>query len=75
MTGAANLLVAFVALEHAGFLVLEMFLWTTPYGMRTFGLTPEFAEASSALAANQGLYNGFLGGRAPSPRRSSSSPA
>jgi putative membrane protein len=56
----ANLLVAFVALEHVGFLVLEMFLWTTPYGMRTFGLTPEFAEASSALAANQGLYNGFL---------------
>jgi putative membrane protein len=37
MTGAANLLVAFVALEHAGFLVLEMFLWTTPYGMRTSG--------------------------------------
>ncbi len=60
MNGAANLLVAFVALQHAGFLVLEMFLWTTPYGMRTFGLTPEFAEASSALAANQGLYNGFL---------------
>ena len=60
MNGAANLLVAFVALQHVGFLVLEMFLWTTPYGMRTFGLTPEFAEASSALAANQGLYNGFL---------------
>ena len=60
MGRAANLLVAFVALQHAGFLVLEMFLWTTPYGMRTFGLTPEFAEASSALAANQGLYNGFL---------------
>ena len=60
MTGLANLLVAFVALEHLGFLVLEMFLWTTPYGMRTFALTPEFAEASSALAANQGLYNGFL---------------
>jgi putative membrane protein len=58
MAGVANLLVAFVALEHV--LVLEMFLWTTPYGMRTFGLTPEFAEASSALAANQGLYNGFL---------------
>jgi putative membrane protein len=56
----ASLLIAFVALEHVGFLVLEMFLWTTPYGIRTFGLTPEFAEASSALAANQGLYNGFL---------------
>ena len=60
MGGAANLLVAVVALQHAGFLVLEMFLWTTPFGMRTFGLTPEFAAASSALAANQGLYNGFL---------------
>jgi putative membrane protein len=60
MSGAGNLLVAIVALQHVGFLVLEMFLWTTPYGMRTFGLTPEFAAASSALAANQGLYNGFL---------------
>jgi len=60
VAGFANLLVAIVALEHIGFLVLEMFLWTTPYGLRTFGLTPEFAEASSALAANQGLYNGFL---------------
>ena len=56
----AKILVAIVALEHAGFLVLEMFLWTTPYGLRTFGTTPEFANASSALAANQGLYNGFL---------------
>ncbi len=60
MGGAANVLVAFVALQHAGFLVLEMFLWTTPLGLRTFGLTPEFAAASCALAANQGLYNGFL---------------
>ena len=60
MARASNIAVAFVALEHLGFLILEMFLWTTPLGMRTFGLTPEFAEASKALAANQGLYNGFL---------------
>lgn len=52
--------VGFVALQHIGFLVLEMFLWTSPIGLRTFGLTPEFAQQSSSLAANQGLYNGFL---------------
>jgi len=57
---AADLLVAFVALEHLGFLVLEMFLWSTPVGLRVFDLTPSFAEQSSGLAANQGLYNGFL---------------
>ena len=56
----ANLLVALVALLHLGFLVLEMFLWTTPFGLKTFNLTREFAEQSRALAANQGLYNGFL---------------
>ena len=56
----ANLLVALVAVLHLGFLVLEMFLWTTPFGLKTFGLTREFAEQSRALAANQGLYNGFL---------------
>ncbi len=60
MARASSIAVAFVALEHLGFLILEMFLWTTPLGMRTFGLTPEFAEASKTLAANQGLYNGFL---------------
>jgi putative membrane protein len=60
MTTAANIVIALVALLHAYFLVLEMFLWTKPYGMRTFKLTPEFAAASKALAANQGLYNGFL---------------
>lgn len=49
-----------VALLHLYFLVLEMFLWTKPFGMKTFGLTPEFAAASRALAANQGLYNGFI---------------
>jgi putative membrane protein len=60
MNTIANILVGVVALLHAYFLVLEMFLWTTPYGRRVFSLTPEFAQASKALAANQGLYNGFL---------------
>jgi len=60
MTTAANVVIALVALLHAYFLVLEMFLWDKPYGMRTFKLTPEFAVASKGLAANQGLYNGFL---------------
>ena len=60
MTSLAFVLVALVALLHAGFLVLEMFLWTTPYGRKTFGLKADFAEQSRALAANQGLYNGFL---------------
>jgi putative membrane protein len=46
--------------EHVYFMVLEMFLWTTPRGMKVFGTTRDFAEASKALAANQGLYNGFL---------------
>jgi len=57
---AANILVGLVALLHLYFLVLEMFLWTKPRGMRVFGTTPEFAAASKSLAANQGLYNGFL---------------
>ena len=56
----ADAAVALVAVLHLYFLVLEMFLWTRPLGLRTFGLTPEFAAASRALAANQGLYNGFL---------------
>ncbi|HEY5828172.1 MAG: DUF1304 domain-containing protein [Hyphomicrobiaceae bacterium] len=56
----ANLLVGLVALLHLGFLVLEMFLWTTPFGLRTFNMTPEVAASSKVLAANQGLYNGFL---------------
>jgi putative membrane protein len=60
MTTAANIAVALVALLHLYFLVLEMFLWDQPFGRRTFGLTPEFASASKSLAANQGLYNGFL---------------
>jgi putative membrane protein len=57
---AANVMVGLVALLHVYFLVLEMFLWDKPRGMRTFGTTPEFAAASKSLAANQGLYNGFL---------------
>lgn len=60
MSTAANLVTALVALLHLYFLVLEMFLWTKPYGRRVFGLTPEKAELTKALAANQGLYNGFL---------------
>lgn len=60
MKKLADILVGFVALEHIGFLVLEMFLWTRPVGMQTFGLTPELAQQTAALAANQGLYNGFL---------------
>jgi putative membrane protein len=57
---ASQLLTALVALLHVYFLVLEMFLWTTPFGQRTFGRSREEQEASRALAANQGLYNGFL---------------
>lgn len=49
-----------VAVEHAWFLVLEMFLWTRPIGLRTFRNTEEKARQSATLAANQGLYNGFL---------------
>jgi putative membrane protein len=60
MTTAANLLIGLVALLHLYFLILEMFLWTQPTGRRIFGLTREFAQESKALAANQGLYNGFL---------------
>lgn len=60
MKKVATALVAFVALEHVYILVLEMFLWTRPAGLRAFGLTPEFAEQTAVLAANQGLYNGFL---------------
>lgn len=56
----AQLLVAFVAVIHLYILVLEMFLWTKPAGRKAFALTPEFAESTRVLAANQGLYNGFL---------------
>jgi len=60
MKTLATLITAFVALSHIGFLVLEMFLWQTPTGQKIFDLTPKFAEQSAVLAANQGLYNGFL---------------
>lgn len=60
MTTAASLAIALVALLHAAFLVLEMFLWNKPVGHRVFGLPPDVMKASAPLAANQGLYNGFL---------------
>jgi putative membrane protein len=61
MTTIITILIAFVALEHFYFLVLEMFLWTKTKGIKTFGLkSKEFAEETKVLAANQGLYNGFL---------------
>ena len=56
----ADALVALVALLHLWFLVLEMFLWDKPLGLKTFRQTPEAAATSKVLAANQGLYNGFL---------------
>nr|WP_210427728.1 DUF1304 domain-containing protein [Dyella sp. SG609] len=57
---AAQIVIALVALLHVWFLVLEMFLWDKPAGRRAFGTTAEFAAQSKVLAANQGLYNGFL---------------
>jgi putative membrane protein len=60
MIWIANCLVALVAALHLYFLVLEMFLWTKPLGLKTFRNTPEKAADSAVLAANQGLYNGFL---------------
>ena len=60
MNIVADILVGLVAALHLYFLVLEMFLWTTPTGRKAFGLEPAFAEESKTLAANQGLYNGFL---------------
>jgi putative membrane protein len=60
MIWIANILVALVAALHVYFLVLEMFLWTKPLGLKTFRQSPEKATDSAVLAANQGLYNGFL---------------
>ena len=60
MALAADIVIALVALLHVYFLVLEMFLWDKPAGLRAFGQTQEAATASKVLAANQGLYNGFL---------------
>lgn len=56
----ANIVVALVALLHVYFLVLEMFMWDKPLGLKTFRMTPEKAAITKVLAANQGLYNGFL---------------
>jgi len=53
-------LIILIALLHLYFLILEMFLWEKPIGLRTFGMKPEFAHTTKTLAANQGLYNGFL---------------
>lgn len=60
MKTAALILTAIVAFEHLYFLYLEMFQWTKPRTMKAFGLDSDFAEKSKVLAANQGLYNGFL---------------
>ena len=60
MSLAAHVIIALVALLHLYFLVLEMFLWDKPAGLKAFGQTREAAAASKVLAANQGLYNGFL---------------
>ena len=60
MDTAANVVIGLVALLHAWFLVLEMFLWDKPYGRKTFRMSAEKAAATKQLAMNQGLYNGFL---------------
>ena len=60
MNAIANILVAIVAALHVYFLTLEMFFWTKPLGLRVFGNSPQKAADSAVLAANQGLYNGFL---------------
>lgn len=60
MRKLAMVLIAFVALSHVGILVLEMFFWDHPLGRRIFEMTPEVSASSAVLAANQGLYNGFL---------------
>ena len=60
MSLLANILVGLIALLHVWILILEMFLWTHPIGLKTFRQSREAAQASKVLAANQGLYNGFL---------------
>jgi len=60
MNIVSNILVVLVAILHLGFLALEMFFWDHPFGRKRFGMTPEYSKASASLAANQGLYNGFL---------------
>ncbi len=60
MAMLVKVVVGLIGLLHVYILVLEMFMWTSPKGRKAFGTTPEFAEATKVLAANQGLYNGFL---------------
>ena len=60
MSIVAKVLIALIAAEHVYILCLEMFLWTTPRTRRTFGMTEQAARDTKVLAANQGLYNGFL---------------
>ena len=57
---AANVMIGLVAFLHVYFMLLEMFFWNKPLGLKAFGLTQEQADQSKTLAANQGLYNGFL---------------
>ncbi len=56
----STIAISFVAVSHFGFLVLEMFLWDHPIGRNIFAMTPEYSASTADLAANQGLYNGFL---------------
>ncbi len=60
MKNLANIMVAVVAVMHIYFMIVEMFLWSKTYGRKVFGLSQELAEQTRPLAANQGLYNGFL---------------
>ena len=60
MSTLASTVVTIIALMHLWFLILEMVLWDKPAGLRAFGITPEYAAQTKVLAANQGLYNGFL---------------
>jgi putative membrane protein len=60
MNMIANIAVALVSLLHLYFMVLEIFFWDKPLGLRTFAITADFAKASKVLASNQGVYNGFL---------------
>ena len=60
MRTIADIAIGLIALLHVYFLVLEMVLWDKPFGLKTFGMTPEKAAMTKSLAMNQGLYNGFL---------------
>ena len=60
MSILTTIAISFVIVLHILFMVLEMFLWNTPFGRKTFGLKQDYAKQSAPLAANQGLYNGFL---------------